>query len=29
MAKQDKMTDDELISLIDQHLSDSFGYGED
>ena len=27
MAKQDKMTDDELIGLIDSHITDSLGYG--
>jgi len=29
MAKTEKMTEEELISLIDQHLSDSLGYGND
>ena len=29
IAKQNKMTEEELISLIDQHLSDSLGYGND
>ena len=29
MVKQNKMTEEELISLIDQHLSDSLGYGDD
>ena len=29
MVKQNKMTEEELISLIDQHLSDSLGYGND
>ena len=27
MAKQEKMTDDELIGLIDTHITDSLGYG--
>ena len=29
MAKSEKMTDEELISLIDHRLSDSLGYGDD
>ena len=29
MAKSEKMTDEELISLIDYRLSDSLGYGDD
>ena len=29
MAKTEKMTDEELISLIDRRLSDSLGYGDD
>ena len=29
MAKPEKMTEEELISLIDQHLSDSLGYIDD
>jgi len=29
MAKPEKMTDEELISFIDQHISDSLGYSDD
>ena len=29
MAKQNKMTDEELISLIDQHITDSVYYGDE
>jgi len=29
MAKPEKMTDEELVSLIDHRLSDSLGYGDD
>jgi len=29
MAKPEKMTDEELINLIDHRLSDSLGYGDD
>ena len=28
MVKQNKMTEEELISLLYQHLSDSLGYGD-
>ena len=28
MAKTEKMTDEELISLIEQHVTDSLGYGD-
>jgi len=29
MAKPEKMTDEELISLIDQHVTDALGYDDD
>ena len=29
MAKQDKMTDEELISLIDNHVTDALGYDDE
>ena len=28
MAKTEKMTDEELISLIDQHVTDALGYDD-
>ena len=28
MAKQEKMTEEELISLIDQHVTDALGYDD-